>query len=259
MEPSLSEFTIMFSIATMGMVVLALAIVFFVLFYQRKMLEAKLQQQKLEVENQEKMLLATLESQENERQRLSRDLHDSIGLMLSTIRVIVHARQEQQGNTATDQLKTMIDDTIDSVRRISRDLMPPSLQRFGFCQAVRDMCNQYASLSQVRVELNQTGLEVDQDKSREIMLFRIVQELVNNALKHSNSPVIRVSIHWKEMLVISVEDEGVGFNVHEKKNNGSGLGLFNMQNRAKILGATFEYENQRERGTLATVCVPIFI
>src|SRR5690242_17267444 len=87
MEPTISEFTIMFSIATIGMLVLAMSIVFFVLFYQRKMLETKLKQQQIEVEYQQKMLHAALESQENERKRLAADLHDSIGVMLSTIRL----------------------------------------------------------------------------------------------------------------------------------------------------------------------------
>src|SRR5688572_960157 len=122
MEPTISEFTIIFSIATLGMILLAMAIVFFVLFYQRKMLEAKLKQQQLEAEQQQKMLQAALESQENERKRLAADLHDSIGVMLSTVRLSLGTLVRTEGipSEPVEQIKTMLDDTITSVRRLSR-------------------------------------------------------------------------------------------------------------------------------------------
>lgn len=253
--PTISEFTIIFSIATLGMLALAMVIVFFVLFYQRKMLENKLQRQKLETEHQEKMLMAALESQEHERERLARDLHDSIGLMLSTIRISLMTPPKIEGSESgmTQQVKTMIDDTIDSVRRISRDLMPPSLERFGFAQAVHEMCNQYAMVSGVKVECLENGSAVSMDKTKEIMLFRIVQELVNNALKHSGSAIIHVSIQWTHLLEVKVADQGVGFNVEEKKKAASGLGLFNIQNRAKILGASLKYDTGPDQGTIVTI------
>src|SRR5687768_3777625 len=133
MEPTISEFTVMFSIATIGMLLLAMSIVFFVLFYQRKMLETKLKQQQMEVEYQQKMLQAALESQENERKRLAADLHDSIGAMLSTIRLKLGTFSRIEGilTNDIDQTKTMLDDTITSVRRLSRDLLPATLEKFG--------------------------------------------------------------------------------------------------------------------------------
>jgi two-component system NarL family sensor kinase len=259
MEPTISEFTIMFSIATIGMLVLALAIVFFVIFYQKKMLQSKLEQQRLEVEYQQKMLLSALESQESERQRLAGDLHDGIGAMLSTIRlsVLTIARSENLNTEGLQQTKKMIDDTIDSVRRISRDLMPSTLEKLGVSQTIHEMCDQYAAVSGLKIEFEQQGNERHFDKSKEVMLFRIVQELVNNAIKHSEGSYIQVLLNWSERLWVSVEDDGVGFNVEEKKQSAGGIGLFNMQNRVKMLNASLEYELHRTKGTKATLIIPL--
>lgn len=259
MEPTLSEFTIMFSIATIGMVVLAMAIVFFVLFYQRKMLESKLKQQQIEAEHQQKMLQATLESQENERQRLAADLHDSIGAMLSTVRIsmLTAVRNENANAEGFHQVKEMIDETIDSVRRISRDLMPSTLQKFGLTQAVNDMCRQYMLTSGIKIDFEKLGEEQPLAKSKEIIVFRIIQELINNSMKHSKSNTIAVCMNWNGALNISVEDFGIGFNVEEKKVASSGLGLFNIQNRAKIAGASFHYDSNRVPGTKAIITLPM--
>ena len=256
-EPTFS-FTAMFSIATGLMLILAMAIVFFVLFYQRRMLENKLRQQSLETEYQQKMLLAALESQENERQRLAGDLHDSIGAMLSAIRIsmLTAVRNENVNTDGVQQVKIMIDETIDSVRRISRDLMPSTLQKFGLAQAIHEMCNQYALASGIKIEFNQEGTEWSIDKSKQIMLFRIIQELLNNAMKHSRSSHIMVTMHWSESLMATVEDDGIGFNFEERKLSASGIGLFNMQNRARMLGGILQYEPNRTQGTMARITIP---
>src|SRR5690349_16559251 len=120
-----SDFAIIFSIATVGMLVLAGSIILFVVFYQKKMIQEQFKRQQLELEYQQKMMEAALESQENERKRLAADLHDSIGAMLSTIRVgITTIAKQLPEPQSLEEPKQMLDDTISSVRRISRDLMP---------------------------------------------------------------------------------------------------------------------------------------
>jgi two-component system, NarL family, sensor kinase len=260
MEPTLSEFTILFFIATGGMLLLALAIVFFVIFYQKKMLEARIKQQNMEVEFQQKMLLATLESQESERQRLAGELHDSIGAMLSTIRLsmLTLTRSETLDKNGVQQTKKMIDDTIDSVRRISRDLMPSTLQKFGLTQALTEMCEQYTTVSGIVIPFTKTGDECELDKAKEILVFRIIQELINNAMKHAQATAINVSLTWtSNQLTVLVQDDGVGFNADEKNQSLGGLGLFNMQNRARILNATFSYEPEWQKGTKAVLTIPL--
>lgn len=259
MEPTISEFTIMFSIATIGMLVLAMAIVFFVIFYQKRMLESRLNQQRIETEYQQKMMLASLESQENERRRVAGDLHDSIGAMLSTIRVSLSTmmRQEAVNTQSVGQAKQMLDDTIDSVRRISRDLMPATLEKFGISYALKEMCEQYTTVSGVEIKFSESGEPVAINKNSEIMIFRITQEFINNSIKHSKAKSIVTDLQWSSELLVSISDDGVGFDMQQTKNSGKGLGLFNMENRASMLGANLSFSSIVGSGTKAVMRVPL--
>jgi two-component system NarL family sensor kinase len=253
MEPTISEFTIMFSIATVGMLVLAMAIVFFVLFYQRRMLESKLKQQRMEVEYQQKMLQAELESQENERKRLADDLHDGIGAMLSTIRLSLGtlARTEGVPTESIDQTKIMLDDTINSVRRLSRELLPATLQKFGLSHAVKEVCEQYSAVSGLPIRFLEIGLAKEKQQTEQLMIFRIVQELINNSMKHAQPTSIRVTLNWEKNFELTVEDDGLGFSVEQIHQSGRGLGLFNMDNRARLLNGQLTFQPNQPKGTLA--------
>ena len=249
----------MFSIATAGMLVLAMAIVFFAIFYQKRMLENRLKQQKLEAEYQQKMMLASLESQENERRRVAGDLHDSIGAMLSTIRVSLSTmmRQEAVNTESVGQAKKMLDDTIDSVRRISRDLMPATLEKFGLSHALKEMCEQYTTVSGIQIQFSEKGQSSPLSKSAEIMIFRITQEFINNSIKHSKAKIISTEVEWANDLHVSISDNGVGFDIDAMKNSGKGLGLFTMENRASMLGANLSYTSAVGKGTIASLRVPL--
>ena len=259
MEPTISEFTIMFSIATIGMLVLAMAIVFFVVFYQKRMLETRLKHQKMETEYQQKMMLASLESQENERRRVAGDLHDSIGAMLSTIRVSLSTmmRQETVNTQNIAEAKQMLDDTIDSVRRISRDLMPATLEKFGLSYALKEMCEQYTTVSGIDIKFSESVRVITAGKNKEVMIFRIVQEFINNSIKHAKAKSISTMLQWSNELLVSISDDGVGFDIDQIKNSGKGLGLFNMENRASMLGATLTLNSSKEHGTKALIRIPV--
>jgi signal transduction histidine kinase len=259
MEPTISEFTIMFSIATVGMLVLALAIVFFVIYYQKRMLESRLNQQRIETEYQQKMMLASLESQENERRRVAGDLHDSIGAMLSTIRMSLSTmmRQETVNAESVSQAKQMLDDTIDSVRRISRDLMPATLEKFGISYALKEMCEQYTTVSGIGIKFSEMGEPIALNKNSEIMIFRITQEFINNSIKHSKAKSIVTDLQWSNELLVSISDDGVGFDIQQIKNSVKGLGLFNMENRASMLGANLTFSSTVGNGTRALMRVPL--
>lgn len=260
MEESASEFALIFSIATVGMLLLAGAIVLFVVFYQKKMIQEQYKRQQLELTYQQKMMEAALESQENERRRLAGELHDSIGAMLSTIRMgITTMARQMPGAEGLAQSKEMLDDTIGSVRRISRDLMPSTLEKFGFANAVRELCERFQATAQIPIPYDEHGEIKSFDKSRELMLFRIVQELINNAIKHAAASTIAVTLSGNDRLEVTVEDDGVGFNPDAIKNsqeNGKGLGLFNIENRARLLGADVQFDTLKRKGSKITLVVP---
>ena len=215
----------------------------------------------MELDHQKKMLEAILESQENERRRVAGDLHDSIGAMLSTIRVslLTYAKKTPSGEQGILESKKMLDDTIDSVRKISRDLMPGTLEKFGLSQAVNEMCERFQTTTGLPIAFEEIGETLPLGKTRELMIFRIIQELLNNALKHAEATAIKIVFVNGDQLEVVVEDNGKGFNAEEHKFDrtpGKGLGLFNIENRARLAGAIVEFLVPPTQGSKIIIKVP---
>jgi two-component system, NarL family, sensor kinase len=252
------EIALLITVGTVGMLLLAIAIILFMVMYQKRMIAEQLKRQQLEADLQQRMMQAELESQENERRRLAADLHDSIGGMLSAIRVGISTISKQVADPSIEQTKQMLDDTISSVRRISRDLMPSTLERFGLTQAIQEMCERFSSTTKLPIHFHEHGILNGLDKTKELMLFRITQELINNSIKHAQASQLDISVEAADKLKIIAEDDGVGFNIDEQLNSGKkGLGLFSIQNRASLLGATLEYDRERKKGTRVTLTLPL--
>jgi signal transduction histidine kinase len=258
--PSEYQVALLIAIGSVGMLLLASAIILFMVFYQKKMIQEQVKLQELEIVHQQRMMEAALESQENERRRLAGDLHDSIGAMLSAIRLgLITVGKQIPNPSGIDDAKEMLDETIGSVRRISRDLMPSTLEKFGLAHAVKELCDRFQTTSQLPIQYHEQGEMKVIDAKRELMIFRIVQELLNNAIKHSKATLISVTLGTTDAFQIVVEDDGVGFNFEEQHASNKiekGLGLFNIENRTRLLNATLEFDKERKKGTRITLTVP---
>lgn len=259
--PSEFQFAIFVAVGTVGMLALAIAIVSFMMFYQKRMLQEQLHRQQLEMNHQVKMMEAVLESQEQERKRVAADLHDSIGGMLSAIRVgLTTVGKQLPDPKSIDPQKKMLDDTIGSVRAISRDLMPSTLDRFGLVHALRELCDQVHKTSLLPVTFEESGELNGVSASKQLMLFRIAQELVTNAVKHARANAIMVTLRVTDQLDLIVEDNGIGFDPEAFKtvsHSGRGLGLFNIENRVRLLGAKMVHEQAAVHGTRITLTMPL--
>jgi two-component system, NarL family, sensor kinase len=253
-----TQIAVIFGIGTAGMLLMAGAIILFVVFYQKRMLQEQLRRLDMEADYRQKMLRAALESQENERIRVSKDLHDDVGMMLMTMRAYLNSVTEKtlsQG-VVTD-IRSLVDDTHETVRRISWDLMPSTLERFGLVQATREMCDRLSMRGAVPVEFKETNTPLTLDKNQETLLYRVIQESVTNALRHAHANKIEVRFNWsKFFLEMSVADDGTGFDLPDGKNkikNSQGLGLINVESRVTILGAQLSYESNDPSGTIVNV------
>lgn len=253
-----SQVGLIVAIGTAGMLLLAGAIVLFVTFYQKRLVQEQLKQKVLESNMQERILEATLVSQEGERQRLAGDLHDSIGGMLSAIRIGLSAVSRQLPDpTKLDMQKQMLDDTIETVRKMSRDLMPATLEKFGLVPAIRELVEKLESTTSIQIGVIEIGEFHKMESKREIMVYRIVQELLNNAIKHAQATYLEVIFEFKENLYLIVEDNGVGFDAKELEVSGrKSLGLYNITSRAKLLGASIQVDREKTDGTKIVVIVP---
>ncbi len=244
---------------TAGMLILAGAVIFFVLLYQRRMLENKLKVQNLETDYQKQLLATTIESQESERNRVGSELHDSVGAMLSTIRLnlkMAAANPDQLEEVATE-LTTYLDETIETVRTISRDLYPAGLKNFGLTGVIKELVERINAANKIKTKFTENGEITRLSEKQELMIYRILQEVLNNAIKHSRAHHLNVHFEWENnLLTAKVSDDGIGFTTEQLDPAKRGIGLYNISNRAEMIGAEVKFGNLENSGASIILTVP---
>ena len=201
-------------------------------------------QQKLSVSN------ALIEGEEVERKRIARDLHDGLGSMLSGLKIHLKLAEKENALSAAE-VNNLLDKSIKELRNISQNLMPESLLKLSLEHALRDLCMANSN-AKTQIEFQYLIQKPNLPKNYEIVIYRIIQELLNNALKYAEASLILVSCSQnKDTFFITVEDNGVGFDIMDKNNNG--MGLRNIKNRVEILKGKLEIESEVNKGTSAYI------
>jgi signal transduction histidine kinase len=235
---------------TLGMLVLAIGLVVFIVFHQRRVIRYQMQLQKMEEEQQKILLNASIRWQEEERQRIAADLHDDAGPLLATARLYLNENLLKQDiNTQLQSIynaKQIIDDTIQLIRNISHSLMPPTLKNFGLESAINDLFQKISGTGSINASCRFHDYRQRLRPEQELLIFRVVQELVNNILKHSNSSFIHLTQNYNEekfYLRLHHDGKGITQQDFEKMNKSSlGLGLKNIQSRMKVLHGNINFE-----------------
>ena len=259
MTDEATNLVVILIIGTSVTLFLSIAIISFVVYYQKRMLQNRMERQAMESEYQQRLLQTTLESQEQERKRLASELHDGIGAMLSATKLNLNFLKtsitDQETLASIGEIKNMIDDTIDTVRRISKDLLPSSLEKFGLAEALREFCEKISTV-QLKVRFEDESAPSLIGKKDELPVYRLVQEIVNNALKHANATTIRVTLSGKTWLELYIQDDGDGFDVNAvKKDINKGVGLYNIENRVRMLHGTMELKSELGKGTAYRISI----
>jgi two-component system, NarL family, sensor kinase len=212
--------------------------------------------QQLEQREQVNTLHAMIRGQENERKRIASDLHDSLGSLLSTIKLHVRAAlSASEQEVARKDVNRMLDHASEEVRRISHHMMPDVLQ-FGLGPALTDLTQDLNQAADVAVRCQIIGQEPeDFGEDSKIMLYRIAQEGVQNALKHADPNQVLMQLSWlADQAQITIEDDGRGFDV---KDVNSGLGLRSMQSRTDLLNGQLLIDSTPGDGTVIEVQIPL--
>lgn len=258
MEKEVYNIVVLLIVGTSVMLLLAGSIVFFVIYYQKKMLQNEVATKELESKYQKRLLVTTIDSQEKERKRIASDLHDGVGAMLSAAKLNLNmlktgAIPAEELPDALVETKDMIDETIETVRRISKDLLPSSLEVFGLSKAVQELCEKLDN-PHTRIHASFSGDALMLSKQNELLIYRMVQELINNALKHAEASRIDVKINWNQPVTISVQDNGKGFDPNQAKGDiKRGVGLYSIENRATLIGGNVIFESQPGAGATVKV------
>ncbi len=200
---------------------------------------------------QEKFSQDLLQSQENERKRISKDLHDGLGQKL----LILKNKLIQSTNNST---KNLVDETIEELRLISRDLHPFQLQELGITKAIEFTINQIDENTSLFISSEIENIDNLFAKDQEVNIYRIVQESLSNIIKHAKAEASKVSINkLANAIVISIKDNGIGYNFSEKYIDSKSLGLKTLLERTKFLKGQMKVHSNKEDGTLIEYTFPI--
>jgi signal transduction histidine kinase len=229
-----------------------------------KMNEEINHQKIIELEKNQKLYAmdAMITGQDVERKRIAQDLHDGLGALLSTVQMHFSSIENEMKklyelniyNTANK----LLDEACQEVRKIAHNMMPGTLLKFGLVPALQDMCNKINSTQKLQVDLHAFNMEDERMSEQvEMTVYRLVQEGLNNVVKHSSAGKATVQVlKDKEEMHVTIEDDGVGFVVQdafEKK----GMGMRNLDARVKYLNGRLDIQSEPGKGTSIVIDIPL--
>jgi two-component system NarL family sensor kinase len=221
----------------------------------------ELQQQRIRELEKDRQLVAVdsmLQGQEEERSRLAKDLHDGLGGLLSGVKFSLSNMKDNliitPDNMAVfERSLDMLDTSIKELRRVAHNMMPEMLTKFGLDEALKEYCNTINTTKLLVVKYQSLGLNARIEKPTEIIIYRIIQELLNNIMKHAEATDAIVQVVKEESrLSIIIEDNGKGFNTALLKDN-KGAGLTSIQSRVDYLKGRLEIHSEEGKGTLINI------
>jgi two-component system, NarL family, sensor kinase len=245
-------------------VLVAVGIVVLFLVYQKKQLLFRIQKQELQNQFQQELFSTRLEAQEHTLNMVGQEIHDNIGQILSLVKLNMNKviTENKTDSTVLSSTKDLVSKAIQDLRALSKTLNTGYLLKTPLGESLKfdlSMVNQSGSF---KTNLHISGVEPELNQQKKIIIYRMAQELLNNAIKHSQASLIEIFLNFSEgNFNMCIEDNGIGINT-PNSNGGSpskvnGTGLTNLTLRAKLIGAEFIIENGPMSGTKAVLNLPL--
>lgn len=234
------------------MVAFMLVIVIFTWIHQKKQAKKENELVLKQTEYQRKLLESSIQREEKERLRIAQDLHDNVGAQLSAGKFYIESMQEEITDEELSKKLTLvvqlISESIQSIREISKSVSPPLLQNYGLAKALSQYCQLQETVSKVDFEFTSKAYTKKPDLV-ELMIFRISQEIISNALKHGSPNQLRIKVIGEnEGFLVEICDNGTPFNLSEKLKlfdvQNLGSGLKNIESRLQNCGAALYYKHE---------------
>lgn len=247
-------------VGSLGMLLLACASIFFFVIYHKRNIRAKEEMYEMETQHQQALIFSNLQTLEDERKRFAQDLHDEIGASLSAIRLHVSRLENESPASALGtqlrEVKGIIDQSMASTRRISHNLLPPGLEMFGLMHIVDDLAKKVSQPDGLQVKMDVSPELPRLDYNTELALYRILQELLNNTIKHACATEVIIKLHADAThYILSYQDDGKGFDAASERY--AGLGLRNMESRTKMIHGDFRFSTSPGKGLFVEIKIPL--
>lgn len=232
------------------------SVVIFVFYARKKMIQKEIEKKDLEIKFQRSMLRATILIQEDERKRIARDLHDDISSKLNIISLNSHLLtssnlSEKEAQQITTTIIEVTAKVLDSTRRIAHDLLPPILEEFGLHAAIIELCSAYTNGDSIVINYhNEEGQAFFNgvDVEKHLHFYRILQELINNSIRHGKAMLITITFeHKTHKNICKYADNGLGFDTNGF-NTKKGLGLKNIESRMNFINGKFKIHSTVGKG-----------
>jgi two-component system NarL family sensor kinase len=243
-------------------IIFIVAVAFGYLFYNRYRLQQVAILQNAVIRQQDLATKGIIDAEENERKRIAGDLHDGVGQLLSATRMNLDILLERMKQTDDENLdlafKTMamVDESCKEVRTIAHQMMPNVLLKMGLVSALRDFVNKIDS-HRLKIVLETSGLENRLNNNVEVVLYRVIQETVNNVIKHAKATLLDVQLMMEGGEVsVTIEDNGVGFDTSDREQF-EGIGLKNIITRVEYLKGTVDISSSPGAGALVAILIPL--
>jgi len=231
-------------------------------FYRRRQAQNKLQLQAEVMKQQDLSTKAVIVAEEKERKRIAADLHDGVGQMMSAAKMNLSAFENDIPFTNDDQKQSfekiisLVDESCKEIRAVSHQMMPNALLKSGLASAIKEFIDKIDTRV-LKVNLHSEGLNERLDANVETVLYRVIQECVNNVIKHSGAGSLDISlIKDADGIAATIEDNGKGFNTKDKEKF-EGIGLKNILSRIGFLKGTVDFDSLPGKGTLVAIHVPL--
>lgn len=243
---------IIFLGGTLTLMLFAFTLVIFLIVHKKKRYQHLLEKQNMENNYQNQLLMSRMEVQEQSFRHFSEEIHDNIGQLLSIVKMqlfnIRNSSKEPDVTAKANEATNILGKAITDLRNISHTLNSSFVTNVGLAAAIEKDLEYIRSAKEVKCKLLKSGEEYDMGNERELLIFRIVQEAISNAVKHGAPTAIDIDLEYKpETLSITIADNGAGFDTNNISK--SGIGLNNMYVRAALLKGKMDITSAAGRGT----------
>ncbi len=252
----LDDISLIVMLGTLLFICVVVFISIFIVQYKRRQLYFRKEKELLQSNFQRELLKTQLETQEETFHLIGEEIHDNVGQLLSSTRMLMGVA-ERSLPIVPDTLRTAdqtLAKAIQDLRMLSKSLNKEWLNQFNLIENLQGEILRLSVSKTVNIELIAQMHKVQLPAESQVMLFRIIQEGIQNCIKHSGAESIRVSIEMNTGLRVTIEDDGIGLTTDA---TADGVGVLNMKHRTRLLGGTIEWHSERQRGTTVTIIIPL--